>query len=255
MRRGGATQVDGSSRVLPGSHTCCASREKVPRKATNRAVDAYSAAWRLTVLLVTPKPPCSWGRWRTMSTQARSCWVQDVSTLGALSALGALLEQRIRDLAVDVLLLEAILVADGNLAIEVLEPRRLAEAQELIVDEAVVHAVACRRRLAFNSLLQPSSCEKRLVAGVVAASGANSRLGGVFLPPSLPVSVSLHAVCARAFTPLRSLPACSPAPDDTCTTSIWHARTHARRRTCTRTRPRTGHRRRQTHNLRTTHTH
>ena len=48
---------------------------------------------------------------------------------------------RIRDLAVDVLLLEAILVADGNLAIEVLEPRRLAEAQELIVDEAVVHAV------------------------------------------------------------------------------------------------------------------
>ena len=60
---------------------------------------------------------------------------------GCISALGALLEQRIRDLAVDVLLLEAILVADGNLAIEVLEPRRLAEAQELIVDEAVVHAV------------------------------------------------------------------------------------------------------------------
>ena len=36
---------------------------------------------------------------------------------GCISALGALLEQRIRDLAVDVLLLEAILVADGNLAI------------------------------------------------------------------------------------------------------------------------------------------
>ena len=60
---------------------------------------------------------------------------------GCISALGALLEQRIRDLAVDMLLLEAVLVVDGNLAIEVLEPRRLAEAQELIVDEAVVHAV------------------------------------------------------------------------------------------------------------------
>jgi len=34
-----------------------------------------------------------------------------------------------------------LLVIQADLAVEMMEPRRLAEAQELIVDEAVLHAV------------------------------------------------------------------------------------------------------------------
>jgi len=52
VQRGGATQVEGSWRSLPGSHTSRAGRAKVPRKATNLALVVYDAAHSETALLV-----------------------------------------------------------------------------------------------------------------------------------------------------------------------------------------------------------
>jgi hypothetical protein len=46
----------------------------VPRKATHLALVVYDAAWRVMVLLETPKPPSSCDSWSRMSTQARSRW-------------------------------------------------------------------------------------------------------------------------------------------------------------------------------------
>ena len=60
------------------------------------------------------------------------------SPVGIVSAL---LEERLGDLVVDVLLLEVVLVLDRDLAVEVLQPGSLAEAKELVVDETVLHAV------------------------------------------------------------------------------------------------------------------
>ena len=54
---------------------------------------------------------------------------------------GALLEERLGDLVVDVLLLEMVLVLDRDLAVEVLQPGSLAEAKELVMNEAVLHAI------------------------------------------------------------------------------------------------------------------
>ena len=54
---------------------------------------------------------------------------------------GALLEERLGDLVVDVLLLEMVLVLDRDLAVEVLQPGSLAEAEELVMNEAVLHTI------------------------------------------------------------------------------------------------------------------
>ena len=54
---------------------------------------------------------------------------------------GALLEERLSDLVVDVLLLEMVLVLDWDLAVEVLQPGSLAEAEELVMNEAVLHTI------------------------------------------------------------------------------------------------------------------
>ena len=59
---------------------------------------------------------------------------------------GALLQQRIRDLVVDVLLLEHLLVRELDLALKVLKSCGLAKAEELVVDEAILGGCqACQR--------------------------------------------------------------------------------------------------------------
>lgn len=58
-----------------------------------------------------------------------------------VSIVGALLEERLGDLVVDVLLLEVVLVLERNVAVEVLQPGSLTEAKELVVNETVLHAV------------------------------------------------------------------------------------------------------------------
>jgi hypothetical protein len=54
---------------------------------------------------------------------------------------GALLQERIGDLVVDVLLLEHLLVRKVDLAVKVLKSCGLAKAEELVVDEAVLEVV------------------------------------------------------------------------------------------------------------------
>jgi hypothetical protein len=59
---------------------------------------------------------------------------------------GALLQERIGDLMVDVLLLEHLLVRELDLAVKVLKSRGLAKAEELVVDEAILGGCqACQR--------------------------------------------------------------------------------------------------------------
>jgi hypothetical protein len=50
----------------------------------------------------------------------------------------ALLQQCLCDVVVDVLLLEHVLVRGGDLAVYILQPGRLAKADELVVDEAIL---------------------------------------------------------------------------------------------------------------------
>jgi hypothetical protein len=63
-----------------------------------------------------------------MSTQARSCW-------------GALLQEGVDDLPIDMLQLEDVLICDVNLPVEVLKAGSLTEAHELVVDEAILDVV------------------------------------------------------------------------------------------------------------------
>jgi hypothetical protein len=48
------------------------------QEETNLALFVYDAACLLTVLWVTPKPPTSWDSCKRMSSQARSCWFNDL---------------------------------------------------------------------------------------------------------------------------------------------------------------------------------
>jgi hypothetical protein len=54
---------------------------------------------------------------------------------------GALLQEGVGDLVVNVLLLEHVLVRELHMAIDVLQPGRLAKADELVVDEAILDVV------------------------------------------------------------------------------------------------------------------
>jgi hypothetical protein len=54
---------------------------------------------------------------------------------------GALFQEGIGNLVFDVLLLQDVLVREGNLPVEVLEPSSLAEAEELVMDEAILDVV------------------------------------------------------------------------------------------------------------------
>jgi hypothetical protein len=54
---------------------------------------------------------------------------------------GALLQERINNLMVDMLLLEHLLVRELDLAVKVLKSCGLAKAQELVVDEAILEVV------------------------------------------------------------------------------------------------------------------
>jgi hypothetical protein len=54
---------------------------------------------------------------------------------------GCLIQERIGDLMVDVLLLEHLLVRELDLAVKVLKSCGLAKAEELVVDEAILEIV------------------------------------------------------------------------------------------------------------------
>ena len=62
---------------------------------------------------------------------------------GSTSCRGArgALQEGIGNLVVDVLLLEDVLVREGSLPVEVLKPCSSAEAEELVVDEAILDVV------------------------------------------------------------------------------------------------------------------
>jgi hypothetical protein len=64
-----------------------------------------------------------------------------VPRLVAIPGPGALLQQRQCDLVVDVLMLEHILVRELHLAVEVVQPGRLAKEDELVVDEGILDVV------------------------------------------------------------------------------------------------------------------
>jgi len=71
------------------------------------------------VLLETPKPLSSCDSWSRMSTQARSCWVHVVYASRVPFLRRALL-------------LEAVLIREVNLAVEVLKAGSLAKPNELV---------------------------------------------------------------------------------------------------------------------------
>ena len=54
---------------------------------------------------------------------------------------GPLFEEGVGDLPIDMLLLEAVLIRKGNLAVEVLKAGSLAKSKELVVDEAILDVV------------------------------------------------------------------------------------------------------------------
>jgi hypothetical protein len=54
---------------------------------------------------------------------------------------GALLQERIAYFVVNVLLLEHVLVRELHMPLEILQPGRLAKADELVVDEAILDVV------------------------------------------------------------------------------------------------------------------
>lgn len=108
----------------------------MPWKATNLALVEYDAARRLTMLLVTPKSPSSWDRCRAMSTQAQSCWLHTL-----LASLVPFCEECVGEVAVNVLLLQDILVRELYLDFEVLTACSLPEEDQLIVDAAVLYVV------------------------------------------------------------------------------------------------------------------
>jgi hypothetical protein len=70
-----------------------------------------------------------------MPTQARSCWFPSCRHPGAL------LQEGVGDLVVNVLLLEHVLVRELYVPVEILQPGRLAKADELVVDEAILDVV------------------------------------------------------------------------------------------------------------------
>jgi hypothetical protein len=57
------------------------------------------------------------------------------------SCLGALLQEGVADLPIDMLLLEDVLICEVNLPVEVLKAGILAEEHELVVDEAILDVV------------------------------------------------------------------------------------------------------------------
>jgi hypothetical protein len=54
---------------------------------------------------------------------------------------GALLQEGVADLPIDMLLLEDVLICEVNLPVEVLKAGSLAEAHKLVVDEAILDVV------------------------------------------------------------------------------------------------------------------
>jgi hypothetical protein len=64
-----------------------------------------------------------------------------VDPSAVLLVAGALLQEGVGDLVVDVLLLYHVLVGELHMAIQILQPDRLAKADELVVDEAISDVV------------------------------------------------------------------------------------------------------------------
>ena len=54
---------------------------------------------------------------------------------------GALLQEGVGDLVVDVLLLNHVVVGEMYIAVQILQPGRLAKPYELVVDEAILDVV------------------------------------------------------------------------------------------------------------------
>ena len=102
------------------------------RKATNLALFVYDAACLVMVLLGTPKPPYSCDSCMRMSTHK----VLLVPRLVVVA--GALLQEGVGDLVVDVLLLNHVVVGKLYMAVQILQPGRLAKPYELVADEAIL---------------------------------------------------------------------------------------------------------------------
>jgi hypothetical protein len=129
---GGIPEVDGCWKLLPGSQTCRAGRAKVPRKATNLALVVNDAACLVMVLLGTPKPPSSCDSCMRMSTH------KVLLVPRRVGGAGALFQEGVGDLVVDVLLLNHVVVGELCMAVQILQPGRLAKPYGLVVDEAIL---------------------------------------------------------------------------------------------------------------------
>jgi hypothetical protein len=113
-----------------------AGQAKVPRKATNLALVLYNAACLVMVLLGTPNPPSPCDSCKRMSTQARSCWFHVL-----YASRVPFFRRALAILWSTCCCLEHVLVRELYVPVEILQPGRLAKADELVVDEAILDVV------------------------------------------------------------------------------------------------------------------